>query len=257
MSAIFVRPMPFTAATTSPAPLAGSVVRLGNDQPNLMWRFGLTGAYLIIDLGAAPSAYQFVGLFGANFRATDTVQIRTGTTTTGIGAYAGTAQAAFTGTKDPTSTTTSIFRLPTARSERYMRIDLAAPSHPDGYVEFARLVVGAPIDTGGLGFGAEHSFEGQSVVTTGPGYRSVDPYPTLDAWKISTDWIDETPWRTVWAPMLRYAAAGNGVMFIPNDETPATWQSDALFGFMTSTATGKWEAANKVRFETKLIAFSR
>lgn len=257
MSTAFVRPLPFTAATTSPAPSAGSVANLNNDQPGLAWRYGLTSPYVIIDLGASGPSYNYVALFGSNLRATDTVQVRTGTTNTGTGGYAGTATVAYTGTKDADATTTSIIKLPTARFERYVRIDLAAPSHPDGFVQFSRLVIGNAINTDGIEIGAQHGFETQSVITTGPGYRSVDAYYSLDSWKISTSWIDATVWRANWAPLLRYTSAGGGLMFIADDSTPATWQTDAIFGFMGVTPVGSWEAYNKLRFETKITAYGR
>ncbi len=256
MSAIFVRPLPFSAAATSPAPLAGSVAYCNEDQPGLTWRYGLTSPYMILDLGAGVS-YNYVALFGTNLRATDTVQIRTGTTTTGTGSYAGTAQAAYTGTKDASTTTKAIYKLPSTRTERYVRIDFAAASHPDAYVQVGRVVIGSAISTIGISFDAEQGFETQSVITTGPGYRSVDRYTSLDSWKFSTGWITDDSWRGEWAPLLRYASAGGGLMMIPDDGTPANWQNDAIYGALSGTASGRAEAYNKWRFESKIIAFSR
>ena len=63
MSVVFVRPLPFTAASTSPSPLAGSVAFLSNDEAGLGWRYGLTAPFLIVDLGANPVAYDYVALF--------------------------------------------------------------------------------------------------------------------------------------------------------------------------------------------------
>lgn len=257
MSVVFVRPLPFTAASTSPSPLAGSVAFLSNDETGLGWRYGLTAPFLIVDLGANPVAYDYVALFGANLRASDTVQVRTGTTNAGTGGYAGTAQAAFTGTKDASTTSKVIIKLPSTRTERYVRIDLSGAGHPDGFLQFTRLAIGAAIKNDGIEIGAKQSFESQSIITTGPGWRSVDNYGTLDAWKISTSWIKDTDWRATWVPLLRYAGAGGGLMFIADDSTPATWQNDALFGFLTQTAEGSWDGANVLRFETKLIAYGR
>lgn len=257
MSAIFVRPLPFTATETSPLPLGGSVANLNNDKPNMVWRFGLDAPYLIIDLGSTARSYNYVALLGANLRASDTVRIRTGTGTTGTGSFDGTARAAYVGEKDEETTTKAIYPLPATRGERFVRIDLAAPSHPDGFVEFSRLVVGMSVEGEGIELGAEQSFETQSVIATGPGFRNTDVYESLDAWKVSTPWIKAADWRTTWAPFLRYASRGHGVLFIADDTTPATWQNEAIFGFLTNTATGKWDNANLVRFETKLIAYSR
>lgn len=257
MSVIFVRPLPFTAATTSPQPLGGSVAELNNDQAGLGWRFGLAGAYLIVDLGASPAPYNYVGLFGSNLRASDTVTIQTGTTTAGTGGYAGTAQPAYIGLKDEATTTKTIIKLPTLRAERYVRIDLTGAGHPDGFLQFTRLVIGSAVANDGIEIGAKQSFDTQTIVYTGPGWRSIDRYGSLDAWKVSTAWIKDTDWRANWAPLLRYASAGNGLMFIANDSTPENWQSDALFGFFDGTTEGSWDGSNVVRFETRIIAYGR
>ena len=258
MSAIFVRPLPFTATAGSPQPLAGSVANLANDKPNMVWR-SEAESYLIIDLGSNMTGrtYNYVALFGANLRAFDTVSISTGTGVSGTGSYDGEARRAYVGDKDEGTTTKAIFKLTSMRSERYMRIDIDAGTHPDGFAQFSRLVVGMSVEGEGIELGAEQSFETQSPITTGPGYRNTDRYDSLDAWKISTPWIKAADWRSTWAPFLRYASRGDGVMFIADDTTPETWQNDSIFGFLTSTATGKWDNANLVRFETKLIAYGR
>ena len=65
MSALFVSPLSFNAASTSPAPLAGSVANLANDIPGLAWSFGLTSPYLIVDLGPNAVSYDTVALVGS------------------------------------------------------------------------------------------------------------------------------------------------------------------------------------------------
>lgn len=255
MSAIFVRPVPFSAGTST-TPLAGSVLNLSNDHPGLVWRAGVS-SYIVIDLGTSGTTYNYIGLFGCNLRATDTVQIRTGTGSSGSGTYSGAALPAFSGFKDDSATSTAIYKLPTTRSERFVRIDISAPSHPDAYVQFSRLVIGNGVSTIGINFDAEHGFESQSVITTGPGYRSVDAYGSLDSWKFSTGWITDTSWRSEWAPMMRHASAGGGLMMIVDDAAPANWQTDAIYGHLSGTASGKAEAFNKWRVESKITAYSR
>lgn len=251
---LFVRPLPFVASSSATAPQAGSIANLGNDQPGLVWRGTTTGS-LIVDLGASGAAYDTVALFGCNLRATDTVRVQTGNTNTGTGSYDSGVRASFTGTKDDASTSKAIFRLPSTRTDRYIRIDASAPSHPDGYVQFSRLVIGAAILNDGIQVDAEHGFETQSVIGTGPGYRTVDDYPSLDSWKIETGWIDATDWRAKWAPMLRYASCGYGLMFIANVDDASTWQTDAIFGSLGVTPVGKWQAYSKLNFQTKIIAY--
>lgn len=255
MSALFVKPLPFTLAGTSTV-VAGSVANLNNDEPGMAWRSGLTSPYVIVDLGPTVPAYNYVALFGANLRASDTVRITTGTTNTGTGGYAGAALPAFTGSKDETTTTKAIFKLPASRTDRFVRIELSAPSHPDNFVQFTRLVIGSAIVTDGIAYDAEQGFETQSIITTGPGYRSKDELPSLDSWKLSTGWINNDSWRNQWMPMLRYASRGNGLLFIPDDTNPAYYQSDALYGFVSGNSVGgKAQAWNVWRFEGKLISY--
>lgn len=239
MSALLVRPLPFTAASTSPTPLAGSVANLNLDLPGLAWRFGLTTPYLIVDMGSGTLAYDTIALVGANLRATDTVQIRTGTTNTGIGGYAGTALAAWSGSKADVATADCIFKLGSVRTERYIRIDLSAPSHPDGYVQFTRLVVGKAAVANGVQWGAQKDFVDWSIVTNGPGYRSVDEYPVVTSWKFDLAWITEASWRSDWEPLFQWAGSKKGVLFIPDDTTPSNWQTDAIFGCFTTQVNGK------------------
>jgi hypothetical protein len=256
MGALFVRPLPFVAATTSPAPLIGSVANMNIDLPGMVWRFGLTTPYFIIDLGANAVAYDTVALAGCNLRAGDTVQIRTGTTNTGTGNYAGTALPAWTGSKADTSTADAIFRLGAVRTERYVRVDIVATSHPDGFVQVQRAIVGKSISTLGIDFNAEQKFDDQSVVTVGPGYVSVDEYDVLISWKFSTGWISEVSYRTEWFPMLQNVGNRRGLLFIPDDSTPSNWQTDAVYGRIVGAVTGKAESFNGWRFEGTISAFS-
>jgi hypothetical protein len=251
MSAVFVRPLPFTAAATSPTATA-PVSNMANDLPGMVWRSGGTSAYFIIDLGTAAS-YDYVALIGANLRASDTVQIRTGTTDTGIGSYAGAAIVAFTGTKPAGTTTEAIFKLSATRTERYMRVDIAATGIPEGYIQAVRLVVGKSITTGGVSYDAEMSFVDRSVITSGTGYTSVDAYDVLTQWKVATDWISETAWRADWIPFFRATANSNGYLFIPDDTKPAQYQTDAIYGRTIVAPTGKNPAFNVWRFEATIL----
>lgn len=256
MSALFVTPLSFTAASTSPTPLLGTVANLANDVPGLAWTFGLTTPYLIVDLGVNAVSYDTIALVGSNLRSTDTVQIRTGTTSTGIGNYAGTASAAWTGTKPSVAKAMSIYQLGTARTERYVRIDLSAPSHPDGQVQFWRLVIGKAVTTAGVNYDAEIGFQDQSIITTGPGYRSVDEYDVFVSWKFRTDYISEALWRSDWNPMLRTVGNRRGVLFVADDQHPEYFQTDAIFGCLTSNASGKRSGYNAWALEATVTALA-
>jgi len=253
MSAIIVRPLPFSAASTSPAPLAGSVANLNVDHPAFVWRFGLTAPYLIVDLGAGALAYDWVALAGCNLRAGDAVQIRTGTTDIGTGGYTGSLRSAYAGAKGDLSTTDAIFKLGSTRTERYIRLDIVANGHPDGFVQVQRLIVGAGIVASGVSYDAEMSFVDQSIITAGSGYTAIDEFDVLTAWKLRVPFIGEASWRSEWYPLLQYAGNKRCVLFIPDDSTPENWQTDAIFGRFNTSATGKAEGFNAWAWEGSII----
>ena len=256
MSTAFVRPLAFVVASTSPAPLAGSVANLNVDPAGKVWRGSLPSSYLIIDLGSGTLAYDTVALIGTNLRASDTVQVRTGSTTSGTGGYAGSAVASYTGNKADSATSKTIIKLGSTTNDRYVRIDFTATSHPDGFVQVQRLCVGKAITTLGISPDAEQGFEDRSVVTNGPGYSSVDQYDIIVSWKISTGWISESSWRADWNPLLQWAGMSRAFLFILDDSVPANWQSDSVFGRITSKAAGKYEAYNQWRVEATITALA-
>lgn len=254
MAALFIPPLPFSAAATAPAPLAGSVANLNIDTSGLVWRFGLTTPYVIVDLGAGTLAYDTIAIVGSNLRASDTVQVRTGASNTGIGGYAGSAVAAWTGTKLDIETAITLIRLGATRTERYVRIDLAATSHPDGFVQFQRLVIGKAVATNGIGFDCEMVFEDRSEITTFLSGSSVDEGDVLTGWKFSTGWITDADWRANWYPLMKRFGQKKAILFIPYDSAPD--QTDMVFGRLTSQAKGKSEFYNAWRVEGTITALS-
>ena len=81
MSARFIEPLGFAVVTANQHAYNGAV-NLANNYPALVWRSNnLTAISLIVDLGA-DARYDSVSLIGSNLRITDTVQVRTGTTST-------------------------------------------------------------------------------------------------------------------------------------------------------------------------------
>ena len=86
MSALIVRPLPFTEVIGGNANPLTPVSYMLTDHPAIVWRSAnLTSVFFIVDMGSAPVAYDTVALIGSNLRATDTVRVQTGTTATGIG----------------------------------------------------------------------------------------------------------------------------------------------------------------------------
>lgn len=229
---------------------------LNLDQPGYVWRSGnLTTVYVIIDLGSNAS-YDTVALVGSNLRAGDQLSVQTGTTSTGTGSYSGPVTYAYTGTKSTAVRTKTIISLGSVRTERYLRLDITATAHPDGYVEAQRLVVGQAIATGGMDSDAEQSFEDRSVVNSFPGGETIDRYDTVATWKFKCQWIPDATWRGSFFPMLMSAGSSGGVLFIPDDTQPTHWQHEAIFGRFTSIAKASHTTYDDWAVEGTITALS-
>jgi ribosomal protein L31 len=243
--------MQFTPVSSTPSVSAGSLANLNVDRPSYTARFAASTVSIIVDLGAGAS-YDYVALSGCNLRATDTVQIQTGTTTTGTGSYTGSALPAYTGYKNPDATTDAIFKLSSTRGERYLRLDISSPSNPNGYIEGQRLIVGKSFAAPGISQDAEISFVDQSEITTGANWTLIDEYPVITAWNLRLANISEGDWRCYWSPFLQWAGKKKCFLFIPDDANPNLWQTDAIFGRIENDAKGKWEYFNYWAWEGRI-----
>lgn len=231
MGALFLRGLPFVSVSGS-ASINAPISNLNLDEPGLVWRSSsLTSVFFIVDLGTATLSYDIVSLVGINLRSTDTIQIRTGATSTGIGAYAGTVKAAYSGTVPSNLTGKAIYQLGALRSERYMRIDITATGHPDGYVQAQRLVVGKAIETLGVDYDAEQTIFDPTVVTSAGGYDVFEGEAAARIrWKFSIGFVAASSWRDDWVNFLAGVGKRIPVLFVPNMETPASYQTDAIYG---------------------------
>lgn len=251
MAALFVPPLPITVAAAA-GTIAGAPANLTNDHPGMVWRTGL-GATIILDLGSAGRSYDTVALIGTNLLPNNVVRVRTGAGADGVGAYDHGDRPAYAGDRSTVGTSISIMRLP-SRSERYVRIDYSGDGHPDGYLQVQRIVVGKAITTLGITADAELGFDDQSVISDGPGYRSVDEYIVLPSAKVSTDFVSDQSWRNEWTPMLRSVGNKRAILFVRDDGAPETWQTDTIFGPITSRAAGKAQHHNAWRVELTITA---
>ena len=239
MAALFIEPFVFTVVSANQNALAPAS-NANLDEPSYSYRSSnLTTVTVVIDLGANPVAYDTIAIIGSNIRATDTVQVTTGTGNTGTGSFDGGTVAAFTGNKPVTATAKSIIRLASTRTERYVRLLFNAAGHPDGYVEAQRIVVGKAISTLGVNYDAEQSFLDTSIKYEGAGWSSADEYARLPQWRFSMDQITDTSWRAEWFPFLQSVGETRAFLFIPFDQTPTAFQTDALFGKITVAAKAK------------------
>lgn len=253
MSALFVAPLPFTDAN-SPAPINGTTVEhLNSDRPGYVWRGSLSTASFTVDLGT-DAEYDTIALIGSNLRAGDTVRVQTGTTADAT-TYDVSATA-WTGKKPRQYTAKTVIKLPSTRTDRFVRITITATGHPSGYVQAQRLVIGKAVSTYGVKFGAKVNFEDRSVITTGPGFTDVDRYDVLPAWDISTTGITDRAWREDWSPVLMEVGSSSGILFVREDRSPDTWQTDAIYGRITSKASGEATNYDTWTFAGTIMAFA-
>lgn len=232
MGALFVKPLAFSVVSANQNAVAPAT-NANLDQPALVWRSNnLTTINVIIDMGTSAS-YDTVALIGTNLRATDTVQVRTGTTTTGTGSYAGTAQAAFAGALPDGSTAKAIFKLSSTRTERYVRIDIVSTGNPSGYTEVQRVVVGkacALTGIAGVDLGHQISFVDPSVAYQYNGGESYDRYQRLPQMKFTVSMVTDADWRADWYGFLQDVGISKAFLVVPDDSQPANWQTEAIFG---------------------------
>lgn len=252
MSAVFVRPLPFIAAPSA-TPAVGAVISMADDTAMGWGGTVAPSSYFVIDLGAGTLAYDTIALIGTNLRIADTVQIRTGTTNSGTGNYSGSALPAYSGAKNDTATTKAIYNLGSVRTERYIRIDVSAASHPDGYSFVSRLVVGLAVKTLGIAFNAEIGFNDRSLMTSGPGFSTVDVFDVLTSWKISSDWIPDTTFIAYLAPLLQWAGTSRAFLCII-DDTRTDQQIWSVFGRWTANAAVKIPAFNSNLIEGTIMS---
>lgn len=236
MTALFTKPMAFTVVNSQQNVIAPAS-NAANDIPSLVWRSTNTAPFIIIDLGPNAS-YDTVALIGTNLRASDTVQIRTFTATNGSVVYDAGANAAFAGSRPESFTSKSVYQLGT-RTERYIRIDIAASGHPEGAVSVQRIVVGKKITTLGFDYGAEQSFIDPSTITSINGADLITHVAARPRWKISISYVAASSWRNEWVGFLASVGKTQPILFVPNVEAPQDYQSEVIYGRIRNEATAK------------------
>lgn len=254
MSMLLVSPLDFTASSTDTS--GGTLSWLGNDYPGLTWRGAVSGS-ITIDLGTDPQTYDVVALIGTNLRSTDTVRIQTGTTSGTMNGYDSGTVPAWSGTKPKYLTAKAIFPLSTLRGERFIRITYSAPSHPDGYVEFQRLVIGKAVRTAGVDYGAKMIVEDRSVINSGAGFTSIDQYDRVPSWEFKSTGITDQAWREDWLPLILEVGNSRGVLFVRDHSAPSSFQTDAIFGRFASKADNEARGFDWWVFSATIQAFGR
>lgn len=234
MTALFCAPLDFAvvgsqAISTAPASNANL------DEPGLVWRNPGSG-YLIADMGANAS-YDTVALI-SNLRPFDTIQIQTGSGSSGTGAL-NISASAYGGYKPSAMATKTLIRLGSVRTERYLRIDITATGHPAGYFEVQRLITGKAITTLGVDYNADQSIIDLSSIETKGGSDLIDVIVPRMRWKFSMGWVDVESWHQEWLDLLLKVGRVRPVFFVPFVETAGLLQQQAIFGRFRSDVTAK------------------
>lgn len=254
MTALFVKPLPFTVVTAT-ADTLYPATNANMDQAGLVWRYTGTTISIIVDLGASLPVYDTIAVVGCNISGGNTVTITGGNSNTGTGQY--------------TATTT---QFPTARTNgfsakyvhydpalltshpRYVKIVITATSNADAWLQVGRIVIGQSVNAPGIDIDPEQTFVDQSQITEGPNFYQVDPYPTLPQWKVSLSWQSDAYWRSSWMPFFVGVGMGTGFLFVPSYEAgQSVMQTDACFGRMTANANGKHPAHNLWTAEVQML----
>ncbi|MGK2911223.1 MAG: hypothetical protein ACSLE1_15690 [Sphingobium sp.] len=182
-------------------------------------------------------AWDTVALIGSNLRATDTIRIRSANSAAATSAtplYDSGTNAAWTAPKPSLATAKSILKLPAARTDAFIRIDITATGHPAGYVQAQRLLFGKAITTDGVDASYEIGFEDQSVPYSGPGWQAFDEYPVLMTAKAKMSWLSDLAFRADWADFLQVVGQKKAFLFVPFVEAPDRIQTEAMFATITS-----------------------
>lgn len=240
MTALLVKPLSFTVVSAT-ADALYPATNANYDENGLAWRYTGTIATIILDLGANLPEYDTIALVGCNIDGGNTVTITGGNSTSGTGAYS-TADIQFPLTATPGFGAKCIHYDPDLLSSkpRYVKIVINAPTTGDSYLQFNRIIIGKSVNAQGIDIDPEQSFLDQSVITEGPGYYMVDPYPVLPIWKASVSWQSDSSWRTAWVPFFVSVGMGQGFLFVPNLEAGMeAMQTEACFGRMIAAPQGK------------------
>lgn len=199
MESEIIKPLAFSAVSGSSVDYP--IANLASDRRGLVWRTaGVSGAqHFIIDLGEAKSVDR-VALLRTNLRDTATWQVRAGSTSGGTSSsptHDSGSMAAWASSTLRRERPNSFYKLTSAHSARYWRIDITDTSHPDGYIEACRLVIGTAFKpANGISYGSGRGIEDFSVIRRTPkGDPSILPgrrYPTAS---LRLDWIEDSEYE--------------------------------------------------------------
>ena len=240
MAAFVTYPETFTiisaaAQTTAPA------VNLLADDVGLIYRSTTLTPTLTV-LSGSPTPIDTVALVNTNLRCFDAVRIRIGDTQTDVD---GTAPVdiqmpAWSGIKSSQTKAMTVLRLPAPVSGKYVRIDITATGHPDGYVQIGRLVIGSSATNqfGAIGQDVEVTINDGSESYDYRGNTGWDKFAKTQSFKAPVNWITEQQYRRDWHRTLTAAGNSSAVLFVPAYDLKAN--VNLLRDSQTMASTNGW-----------------
>lgn len=226
MTAIVCRPLPFTVGANSGWLSTNPVSNLNIDPHGMVARSSGNSASFTVNLGSTQ-VIDTVALIGSNLPASATVAI------SGPGFNFGSVPA-FYGTKDASTTTKTIVQF---GSQATASVTITITSNAP--IEVQRLVIGKRVETIGIDLNTEQTFEDTSVVSSGPGYTTVEEYNVLTGWKVKMSLISNTKWREEFFPFFSRVGLKKAVLFVPVADDPSRFQHEAVFGRIVTQAKGE------------------
>jgi hypothetical protein len=255
MTSILVAPLPFTVISGDAA-ANRPVSNLAKNPPGLVWRVDGEMASFVVQVDAP---FDTVALIGSNLRSFDTVRIRVAATaaaTVSAPLWDSSAVAAWSGTKIDGAGAKTIIRAPSTMVSRFVRVDLAAPGHLDGFIEAQRLVIGKAVAHDAIDRDAETTWVDSSPSYTGPNWSAFDPYPTVQQTKAALSWVSSDAFHAEWAPFLSKVGITTPVLLVPSLEEVGRHQTTALFGHVQQSIAVRHPAWNTHNLELTVRALA-
>ncbi|MGA1850461.1 hypothetical protein VH570_06445 [Sphingobium sp. HT1-2] len=255
MTAILVAPLPFTVISGDAA-ANRPVSNLGKNPPGLVWRVDGETASIVVQV---DTMFDTVALIGSNLRSFDTVRVRVGATaaaTVSAPSFDSSAVPAWSGTKVDGAGAKTIIRAPNTMVSRFVRIDIGAPGHLDGFIEAQRLVIGKAIQHDAIDRDAETTWVDSSPSYTGPNWSAFDEYVPLQQTKAALSWVSSDAFHAEWAPFLSKVGITTPVLLVPSLEEVGRHQTTALFGHVQQSIAVRHPAWNTHNLELTVRALA-
>jgi hypothetical protein len=231
-----------TGVLTASAQLAGleaSQLATPHGATSTSWQTpaGTTAAWVLLD-ARTPLAWGAMGLFNAHLSAVATVRWRLGNDALfaspvyDSGPLGGTVAPGYR---------QSVHVLPAEISARYLRVDIADPLSPDGFLRVGQMFAG-PARRPLRNFGFQSAFQRSAeapVLRTRGGQRFTDYRYAERAWSLSLPSLATADVWPLVQELQRSAETGANLLFIPFP-AGADIAREAVFGTLSAASAVTW-----------------